>query len=212
MAGLPRILVTGFSVFPGAPVNPTEALMAELEARRPLLAHLGALRTEVLAVEYDAVPARLAALAAFAPDIAIHFGLAADAHGFRLERLARNALAPRADNAGRRPPAAAIAPGMPDLPSALPLDALHAALAARGLPVSWSQDAGGYLCNYLFYLSRAGACAGFRPPMAGFVHVPPLDEHAAAPNALPRPALVAGALEIVRVCAQSWRGGAQRPG
>ena len=105
----PRILVTGFSSFPGAPRNPTERLIAELENRQAELAALGDVRLAVLDVDYRTLPQALSRLGAdFAPDIAIHFGLSGKAGGFMLERLARNAVGPLPDNAGHVPEARTI--------------------------------------------------------------------------------------------------------
>lgn len=204
----PRILVTGFSVFPGAPVNPTESLVAALRADPALLAGHGEVRVEVLPVEYGRLPALIEALGReFAPDIAIHFGLSARATGFTLERLARNAIAARKpDNGGVLPAPACIVDGAADLSSTLPLDAIAARLAAAGLPVDWSDDAGGYLCNYLFYLSRSPAFAGLSAPIAGFIHVPPLREtEPEHPAALPLAELVRGACLVVAACATVWQ-------
>jgi len=210
----PRILVTGFSVFPGAPVNPTERLVAALRADPSLLAAMPDLgqadiRVELLPVEYSAIPQLLETFGReFAPDIAVHFGLSAGATGFTLERLARNGTAAgRVDNSGALPAAACIVEGAGDHASTLPLETIHAALSARGLPAAWSDDAGGYLCNYVFYLSRSGAFPAFAPALSGFVHVPPLREtEPGNPNALPLADLVAGAALIVSECARAWRG------
>jgi pyroglutamyl-peptidase len=60
--------------------------------------------------------------------------------------------------------------GPATLPSRLPLDRLAAALAADGYEVLTSDDAGGYLCNHLFYELMTQRPEG----VAGFVHVPPL--------------------------------------
>lgn len=173
-ADAPRILVTGFGPFPGAPDNPTDWLVSRLAANPPVGEGIAAFHAEVLEVEYDRVRPRLSRLGkAFAPDIAIHFGLAAEASGFRLERVARNShAAARPDNAGRLPLGARICEGPDMLASTLPLQVIAENLASAGLPVEWSEDAGGYLCNTVFVLSRFGACAGFSPPMTGFIHVP----------------------------------------
>lgn len=202
----PRILVTGFSAFPGAPVNPTERLVAELRERMPELAAVGSITTAVLDVDYGELPAALRRLAAKQPDIAIHFGLSAAAAGFVLERLARNAYGNKPDNAGHIPQAARICAGDDVLPSTLPLDALHGALIAKSIPVGWSDDAGGYLCNYLFYLSRSPVLAEFAPGMSGFIHVPPLAEGVSADleGAMEMETLVEGALIAIRVCAEAW--------
>lgn len=206
----PRILVTGFSSFPGAPRNPTERLIAEFDRRRGDLDSLGEVRLAVLDVEYRTLPLALSRLGAeVRPDIAIHFGLSGKAGGFMLERLARNAVGPLPDNAGHVPEARTICALADAYPSTLPLDEMRAALEAAGLPVDWSDDAGDYLCNYLFYHSRAGLAEGFAPPVSGFVHVPPLDDDPVAdggggvPIAFDR--LVEGALIVLRTAATRWR-------
>ncbi len=202
----PRILVTGFSVFPGAPVNPTESLIRALR-EDPALLPPGEVRLEVLPVEYGAVPGLLETLGAeFRPNVAVHFGLSARASGFTLERLARNEIAAdRVDNSGAQPAATCIANGAGHLASTLPLDAIHAGLTAANLPVAWSDDAGGYLCNYIFYLSRSPHFSGFSPEISGFVHVPPLREtEPGNPHAMPLADLVRGAQLIVASSAKAW--------
>jgi pyroglutamyl-peptidase len=203
MQALPRVLVTGFSVFPGAPVNPTEALIAALDARRADLSRRFQLTTEVFAVDYRALPGRLASLAeAGCPDIAIHFGLSTKARGFVLERVARNeTVRGKPDNSGHAPEGQCILEAGQALATSLPLELIHAALAAKSLPVDYSDDAGGYLCNYLFYHSRAGRCGGFAPPMSGFVHVPPLVEQGGTMTLVQ---LVLGAETIVATCCEAW--------
>lgn len=208
----PRILVTGFSSFPGAPRNPTERLIAELDRRNGELATLGDVRLAVLDVDYRNLPQALSRLGdEFRPDIAIHFGLSGRAGGFVLERLARNVVGPLPDNTGYVPEARTICALADAYPSTLPLDAMRDALEGAGLPVGWSDDAGDYLCNYLFYHSRAGLADGFAPPLSGFVHVPPLlddpmaDGGGGVPIAFDK--LVEGALAILSTVAEHWRAG-----
>jgi len=201
----PRILVTGFSVFPGAPVNPTEALAGILNDEPP--AGVEAFRADVLAVEYATIADRLSAIGReFLPDIAIHFGLARECSGFRLERLARNSHdGARPDQSGALPLATRVCAGPDRLASTLPLDTIAERLRGAGLPVEWSDDAGGYLCNTVFTLSAAHACDGLRPVMTGFVHVPPLKE--AEPDneaAMAIDDLVAGARIVIAVCIDEW--------
>lgn len=200
MAAGARVLVTGFEPFPGAPVNPTERLVAALRAAPPVLDGMAAFRAEILPVDYDTVGPRLSAIGRdFAPDIAIHFGLANECTGFRLERLARNRFAAdRPDNSGVLRAGGAVCAGPETLPSGLPLEAIALRLAEMGLPVEWSDDAGGYLCNTVFMLSRAHACDGFAPRMSGFVHVPLTGEGTEFP--LSDAGLLAGALAVVGEC------------
>ncbi len=201
----PRILVTGFSVFPGAPVNPTEALAGILNDEPP--AGVEAFRADVLAVEYATIADRLSAIGReFLPDIAIHFGLARECSGFRLERLARNSHdGARPDQSGALPLATRVCAGPDRLASTLPLDTIAERLRGAGLPVEWSDDAGGYLCNTVFTLSAAHACDGLRPVMTGFVHVPPLKE--AEPDheaAMAIDDLVAGVHIVIAACIDEW--------
>ncbi len=203
----PRILVTGFGIFPGAPVNPTEALVARLVAQPPAGPVIGAFAADVLAVEYGSVAAHLSRIGeAFAPDIAIHFGLARECAGFRLERIARNRhAAGKPDQMGRLPEAAAICAGREEYASTLPLDEIASALEADGLPVQWSDDAGGYLCNMVFTLSAAHACDGLRPTMTGFVHVALLKEaEPDAPGAMALDDLERGARIVIDTAAAAW--------
>ncbi len=203
----PRILVTGFSVFPGAPVNPTEALVGILNDELTAGDHIEAFRAEVLSVEYETIAGRLSAIGRdFLPDIAIHFGLARECRGFRLERLARNSHAhARPDQSGAMPGTAQVCAGPETLASTLPLDLIASRLEEAGLPVEWSDDAGGYLCNTVFTLSLAHACDGLRPAMAGFIHVPPLKEaEPDNPAAMGIDDLVAGARIVIAACADRW--------
>lgn len=205
--GAPRILVTGFGPFPGAPENPTSWLVSQLAANPPGGEGIGAFHAEELEVEYGRVGPWLSDLGgAFAPDIAIHFGLAAEASGFRLERVARNSHAgARPDNAGRLPPSVRICAGPQMLASSLPLEAISQGLATAGLPVEFSEDAGGYLCNTVFVLSRFHACEGLRPAMSGFVHVPLLaGQPGARAGAMTPDDLLRGARLIVAASAAAW--------
>src|SRR5581483_8656352 len=87
------ILLTGFGPFPGAPFNPTEALVAQLAARR--LPEFGGVRraAHIFRVSYEAVDRELPGLIARErPDALLMFGLATRARHLRVETLARNAL------------------------------------------------------------------------------------------------------------------------
>ena len=58
---------------------------------------------------------------------------------------------------------AAIDPDGPlALPSSLPVDAIVAALRAEEIPAAVSRDAGGYLCNHIFYVLMGALAAGAR--------------------------------------------------
>lgn len=203
-----RVLVTGFSIFPGAPHNPSERLIRMLEERRPDFGAEAVLETALFETSYQAAPRRLAEIGrSCPPDIALHFGLARTANGFRLERSARNLVSsPLPDAVGYIPEAPRICDGPDSHASSLPLDAIREALAAKRIPAEFSDDAGGYVCNFTFYHSLGGLTPGFRPPMAGFIHIPYLEDQVARiPDSelLPRLSeemLWEGALVIIRMC------------
>jgi pyroglutamyl-peptidase len=61
------------------------------------------------------------------------------------------------------------------LRSGLPVDAIVAALREEEIPAGVSRDAGGYVCNHVFY-SLLALLERERPQArGGFVHVPPLE-------------------------------------
>lgn len=175
-----KVLVTGFSVFPGAPANPTAWAIDELQREKwqPRGARL-VMRT--LPVRFDLWESEMEPLLNdVRPDIAIAFGLSAKATGVTLESTAHNIVATdRPDFTGACATGACVVQdGHAHYPTTLPLREIDANLRAAGLPVSPSDSAGDYLCNLTFYrlmtlVERGG------PRLAGFIHVPYLDTQVA---------------------------------
>ena len=170
MAGRPRLLLTGFGPFPGAPRNPT----AEVVAR--VAAHAGLGRDveivpRILPVTWAAVGAVADTLAAVAPDVVLHLGLARRARDIRVETRACNRAAVWAvDAAGRAPTSTTLELDGPTHRAVrAPTRAMTARIAALGLPARLSDDAGDYLCNALLWRSLAGSAD--RP--TAFLHLPP---------------------------------------
>ena len=87
-----RILVTGFGPFPGAPYNPTQALVERLtRLRRPAFANVE-LAGHIFPVTYQAVDRELPlALQKHKPHAVLMFGLAGRTKFVRIETRARNA-------------------------------------------------------------------------------------------------------------------------
>jgi pyroglutamyl-peptidase len=166
------ILLTGFGPFPGAPHNPTEALVEALVRRRhPAFANVRRIG-HVFHVSYQTVDRELAELIARErPDALIMFGLATRAVHLRLETRARNAITRSvADAGGIMPPSTKIAlDGPPALRLRSPARQLVMAARKTGVPIALSHNAGSYLCNYLCW--RAAELSG-GPRLAAFVHVP----------------------------------------
>ena len=165
------ILVTGFSPFPGAPVNPTEQLMRRLPKRLgrhqfgvdfvfKVLPTTWAGRQDITAALRDEL----------APDAIVHFGVDGTRRTMNIETCAVNrAIRVRLDAAGK-------APARPELTvsgersrrSTLPARALRDAAETGGTPASLSENAGTYLCNATLWDSVGSGIPSI------FVHVPAL--------------------------------------
>ncbi len=169
-----RILVTGFGVFPGAPYNPTVALVERLlRLRRPAFEDVE-LSGHILHVTYATVDRELPGLLArHKPHALLMFGLAARTSYLRIETRARNAITtiwPDAD--GTRVRKGSIAPGADALMFGPHTAKLLRAALATGIDVRASRDAGSYLCNYLSWRAIEATQRDRGPHFAAFIHVP----------------------------------------
>lgn len=171
----PVILITGFGPFPGIQDNATSTLVPILvEAARTRHRTYGFVGA-VLPTVWEDAPRRLEELfEVHRPSACLHFGVARECHGFRLERRAANACRSTADAAGCLPPAPQLVADGPDYRDAtFPADAILERLIAQGFPASCSEDAGGYLCNAVLYHSLRATAQRQRRCISGFVHIPP---------------------------------------
>ncbi len=173
-----RILLTGFTPYDGATVNPTERLMRR--APEALADIPGVtLRALVLDTDYRLSEGQfIAALDDFRPDAVLSFGLSRRLDEIKLERIAINVDdAPLADTGGKLRRGQEIAAGGPvGYRTTLPIEAILQALHQAGIPTGISNHAGAYVCNHLFYFGlHRIATQGLHTRM-GFIHVPPLPE------------------------------------
>lgn len=169
------ILLTGFGPFPGAPFNPTGALVRRLaQLRRPAVADVR-LVPHVFPTSYRAVDRDLPRLLAeLKPDAALMFGLSGRASCLRVEMRARNAVSTLIRDAeGQQAFSTCIAPGGPGA-LAFRAPAAKLALSARLARVQavTSRDAGRYLCNYLCWRAIEAGARPSGPKLVAFVHVP----------------------------------------
>jgi pyroglutamyl-peptidase len=164
---------------------------------------------EILPTQWEAAPARLQRLIDAADvELVLHFGVAQDVQGFRLELVGRNLQTSLQDAAGHLPKSGKVVDEGPDLlATTLPAERIAARLMSLGLPCTTSDNAGTYLCNALLYHSLSVAHAAPDPHLAGFVHVPAnLVGH--GPNAQDRHpscaldwrTAISGSLEIIAAC------------
>jgi pyroglutamyl-peptidase len=171
-----RVLLTGFGPFPGAPFNPTGALVQRLaRLRRPGL-H-GLLRSaQVFSTSYATVDRDFPrVLSRVRPDVVLMFGLAARTPYLRIETRARNAVSRLWPDVERRlTGSSCIVRGGPSALGFRNGTKLLAAAERTRLPVKLSRDAGRYLCNYLAWRALEAAGNPDGPRVVAFVHVPKL--------------------------------------
>jgi pyroglutamyl-peptidase len=175
-----RILITGFGPFPGAPFNPTMALVQRLtELRRPAFADVE-LSGHIFHVTYGTVDRELPELIArLRPDALLMFGLAGRTDHIRIETRARNAVTTTFPDADRKVARNGSIVDGADAATFGPHTArlLRAALGT-GIDARSSRDAGSYLCNYLSWRAIEASHSAHGPRLAAFVHVPPLPRDA----------------------------------
>jgi len=176
MSEKPRILVTGFGPFPGAPFNPTEPLLARLlQLRRPALGDVE-LSGHIFPVTYKDVDRQLPdLLARHRPHALLMFGLASRTPHVRIETRARNAITTLWPDAGHtRVRKGSISPSADALMFGPHTARLLRAAKGSGIDARASRNAGSYLCNYLSWRAIEASRGDKGPRFAAFVHVPVL--------------------------------------
>jgi pyroglutamyl-peptidase len=171
-----RILITGFGPFPGAPHNPTQALVTRLlRLRRPAFSDIE-LSGHIFPVTYKAVDRELPqALAKHRPQAILMFGLAGRTAHLRIETRARNAVTLLwPDAAQTRVRKGSIGPGSEAMRFGPHTLRLLRAARGTGIDARPSRNAGSYLCNYLSWRAIEATGADDHLRLASFVHIPPL--------------------------------------
>lgn len=175
MKNKPRILITGFQPFPGAPYNPTEKLVERLlRLRRPAFDTIERIG-HVFPVTYGAVDRQLPMLIdAHHPDALLMFGLAARTPFIRIETRARNTITqiwPDAEHTQIRSRSIVANSDSTRRFGPHTLRLLRAA-QMTGVDARASLSAGYYLCNYLSWRAIEAMRLEDGPRLAAFIHVP----------------------------------------
>lgn len=167
-----RVLVMGFGPYGSITENPTEAMVKTLG-----LEHAD-IECHVLDTSYKYATQEIPALIRrCSPDAMVLFGYAPSADVVRLECIARN----RSDTSlhdieGNAAEGLVITDGPEQYKSTLPISRIEQALSLHDIGSVRSQEAGGFVCNYSFYLlMHVAEIHGIK--IAGLIHVPNLTSY-----------------------------------
>ena len=186
------------------PVNASAEFVPELAQRARAAFPQTAIHDAILPAQWNTAPLLLDALVTrHQPNLILHFGVARDCTGFRIETRAHNVCRQAEDVAGLMPASAYLVDNEPASHAAtLPVRAIVERLTGLGYPAAASDDAGGYLCNAVLYHALRRT-AGNHACRAGFIHIPADLSGQESKSALTFEAALSGGLEIVRACLDS---------
>ncbi|HSB69264.1 MAG TPA: pyroglutamyl-peptidase I [Candidatus Methylomirabilis sp.] len=163
-------LVTGFEPFGGSRTNSSELVVTAMGA----MGEPGVI-TAILPTSYRRAEARIGDLLhAHRPNTVLLLGLCDGAARIRLEQVALNlddSDAP--DNDGEVRLRQRIVEGAPvGYWNSLQLNRMADAARDLGEDVVFSHDAGGYVCNHVFFTAAQVVATEFPGTRCGFVHLP----------------------------------------
>jgi pyroglutamyl-peptidase len=161
------VLAMGFGPFGQVTENPTESMVRKLG-----LEHSD-LECRVLQTSYRYVQTELPSLLLqFKPDAVVVFGYAASADSIRLESVAKNRNDTSLQDIEGRFAEPLVLPDAPEqYRSTLPIPDIEQALALHGMESIRSSEAGGFVCNFAFFLlMHLAEAQGVK--ITGLVHVP----------------------------------------
>ena len=202
-----KILLTGFEPYGAVEINPSEQIVRRIAARARVRRN-DDLVTEILPTQFITAGKRIRQLIRkFLPAAVLCLGVAPSRDKISLERVALNldddALP---DNAGRVRAGRRIVPRGPVAYwSTLPLERIRKRIEKRGIPVSYSNHAGTYLCNHVFYVARHETERMGSRARCGFLHVPPLRQR--GKNRKPRGMTLSKMVQAVECCLAVLRKG-----
>ena len=169
-----RVAIAGFCPFPGAPRNPSAEVVRAI-MRRQRFGRAGIdLEATIFPTAYSEAERQLKTLLDRKPDAVVLFGVAAKTRHIRVETVARNTASTLYPDHARFTPALRklIADGAPRLMTRAPIAKLRAAARLAGVKTEFSNNAGRYLCNAIFYHALAATAALKPAPLVQFIHVP----------------------------------------
>jgi len=166
-----QILLTGFEPFGKWQVNPTQVAVEKLDGMQlPGCEVVG----RVIPLRYQEIRPTITKYIEEIDPVAVIMTGQAGGNQIRLEQVAHNLADARIPyNCGSKPSEEILILNGSELHhSSLPLDRILEALKSMKIPVRYSDDAGRFGCNQIFYQVRE-----LYPALpAGFIHVPLLPD------------------------------------
>ncbi len=172
-----RVFISGFGPFEDHEVNPTSLLIDALKNGEISYPDELLIETVTLPVSFEQSYEVLKKMSdSFNPDVMIAMGLGPDREAIELELMAQNKIhAQIRDNLGEKPEHQVINPKGPlSYLSTLPLAGMEGVLKKNGVPVKISNNAGTFVCNYIFYRMMEDNQETER--LCGFIHFPPFKD------------------------------------
>jgi pyroglutamyl-peptidase len=210
------ILITGFEPFGGENVNASWEAARGLEGWR-CEGHVAA--AVELPCVYDACVARLIeAFERLHPDAVLMTGQAARRGVVSVERIARKAIdATAEDNAGVVASGRRTGQGPDEYSAPARVGAIARAIREMGVAARVSSNAGGYVCNHLYYGALQYLRRASPKTPAVFLHLPATPGQS-PPGANPRRLETHDAARVLKAAAtvllsdrELWRGAASAP-
>lgn len=175
------ILVTGFEPFGGGKTNGSWEAVQHLQGT--VIANKKVIVYQLPVIWEKSSEKLVALILKYHPVAVVAFG-EAGVEPVRVEMVAKNARDMYGDNTNQMPATNVISTSSPPtLRTTLNTDVIIKRLHEVGIPVTLSQDAGGYLCNETFFnlmnFSETEKSLNIR---RGFIHVPPLNTRVVMPD------------------------------
>jgi pyroglutamyl-peptidase len=196
-----NILFTGFEPFGNWAVNPTHVAAEHLNGMKIGKNSEFNLISDVVPLRYyDILPHLTRLIEKYDPKMIILSGQAGG-DKIRLERQAFNIVETTLPyNCGTELNGKLFPSAQEMYRSSLPLDLIYSGLKDDGIPVEFSDSAGSFGCNQIFYLMRHQ----FNRIPAGFIHVPLLKEQVKEDQVFMDQEMITRGLELATSISGKW--------
>lgn len=170
-----KILLTGFQPFGSLKINPSQVIIEKIRLRQKFN-NVHDINIKILEVNFGAAGAEIKNLIQeLKPELVLGLGVSAGSDSITLERIATNKIDDV--NLHNSIDIKSILPRSPICyESTLPLKGLYTFLKNRNIPVFISDDAGKFVCNYVFYVALREIDLLGNKANVGFIHVPLMSE------------------------------------